>query len=141
VQQPSGILIQRRPVPAPVRDDVQPHHAGRQPDAFPARERGQHHNQRIKDDQADEEHLDPGPRKRGVGMYPAVHQVPDMSASAVLCAGVSAMAELGPAARGPSCAGTVERALDELRADGYLKTVLGRGLYVVPPDERTPKNT
>jgi DNA-binding GntR family transcriptional regulator len=38
-------------------------------------------------------------------------------------------------------AGTVERALDELRADGYLKTVLGRGLYVVPVDERTPKNT
>jgi GntR family transcriptional regulator len=38
-------------------------------------------------------------------------------------------------------AGTVERALDELRADGYLKTVLGRGLYVVPADERTPKKT
>jgi DNA-binding GntR family transcriptional regulator len=34
-----------------------------------------------------------------------------------------------------------KRALDELRADGYLKTVLGRGLYVVPADERTPRNT
>lgn len=37
--------------------------------------------------------------------------------------------------------GTVERALDELRADGYLKTVLGRGLYVIPAGERTPRDT
>jgi GntR family transcriptional regulator len=37
-------------------------------------------------------------------------------------------------------AGTVERALNELRADGYLKTVLGRGLYVVPPGERVPES-
>jgi GntR family transcriptional regulator len=35
-------------------------------------------------------------------------------------------------------AGTVERALDELRAEGYLKTVLGRGLYVVPLEDRKP---
>lgn len=34
--------------------------------------------------------------------------------------------------------GTVERALDELRAVGYLKTVLGRGLYVVPAEDRKP---
>jgi DNA-binding GntR family transcriptional regulator len=38
-------------------------------------------------------------------------------------------------------AGTVERALGELRADGYLKTVRGRGLYVVPAGERTPKGS
>jgi GntR family transcriptional regulator len=32
--------------------------------------------------------------------------------------------------------GTVERALDVLKAEGYLKTVMGRGLYVVPAAER-----
>jgi DNA-binding GntR family transcriptional regulator len=32
----------------------------------------------------------------------------------------------------------VERAVDVLKADGYLKTVLGRGLFVTEPDERTP---
>ncbi len=32
--------------------------------------------------------------------------------------------------------GTVERAIQTLRAEGYLKTVLGRGLYVRPPEER-----
>jgi GntR family transcriptional regulator len=32
--------------------------------------------------------------------------------------------------------GTVERAIQTLRAQGYLKTVLGRGLYVRPPEER-----
>ena len=32
--------------------------------------------------------------------------------------------------------GTVERAIQALRAEGYLKTVLGRGLYVRPPEER-----
>ena len=58
-QQPGGIVIQRRPVPGPVRSDIQHHHAGRQPDALPAHERNQHHNQRIKDHQADEEHLYP----------------------------------------------------------------------------------
>ncbi len=61
-QQPGGILMQRRPVRDPVRDDVQHHHAGRQPDALPAHERGQHHHQRIEGHQADEEHLDPGLR-------------------------------------------------------------------------------
>ncbi len=34
--------------------------------------------------------------------------------------------------------GTVERAVDVLKAGGYLKTVLGRGLYVTEPGERTP---
>jgi DNA-binding GntR family transcriptional regulator len=32
--------------------------------------------------------------------------------------------------------GTVERAIQALRAEGYLKTVLGRGLYVRPVEER-----
>ena len=32
--------------------------------------------------------------------------------------------------------GTVERAIQELRAEGYLKTVMGRGLFVRPPEER-----
>jgi DNA-binding GntR family transcriptional regulator len=32
--------------------------------------------------------------------------------------------------------GTAERALDVLRADGYLVTVIGRGLFVVPPEDR-----
>jgi GntR family transcriptional regulator len=32
--------------------------------------------------------------------------------------------------------GTVERALDVLREAGYLKTVIGRGLYVVPEQDR-----
>jgi GntR family transcriptional regulator len=32
--------------------------------------------------------------------------------------------------------GTVERAVQALRADGYLKTVMGRGLFVRPMDER-----
>jgi GntR family transcriptional regulator len=35
-------------------------------------------------------------------------------------------------------AGTVEHALDVLKRDGYLKTVIGRGLYVVPKSERMP---
>jgi DNA-binding GntR family transcriptional regulator len=34
---------------------------------------------------------------------------------------------------------TVEAALGELRRDGYLKTVIGRGLYVVPAKERRPE--
>ena len=34
--------------------------------------------------------------------------------------------------------GTVERAIGVLRAEGYLKTVLGRGLYVVPAADRRP---
>ena len=34
--------------------------------------------------------------------------------------------------------GTVERAVDVLKAEGYLKTVLGRGLFVTEPGERTP---
>jgi GntR family transcriptional regulator len=32
--------------------------------------------------------------------------------------------------------GTVERAVQALRADGYLKTVMGRGLFVRPLEER-----
>jgi GntR family transcriptional regulator len=32
--------------------------------------------------------------------------------------------------------GTVERAIQTLRADGYLKTVMGRGLFVRPIEER-----
>jgi GntR family transcriptional regulator len=32
--------------------------------------------------------------------------------------------------------GTVDRAVDMLKADGLVKTVPGRGIYVVPPDER-----
>jgi GntR family transcriptional regulator len=32
--------------------------------------------------------------------------------------------------------GTVERAIQALRAEGYLKTVLGRGLFVRPQEER-----
>lgn len=32
--------------------------------------------------------------------------------------------------------GTVERAVQALRAEGYLKTVMGRGLFVRPLDER-----
>jgi DNA-binding GntR family transcriptional regulator len=36
--------------------------------------------------------------------------------------------------------GTVERALTILKAEGLLKTVMGRGLYVVPEDERRPEN-
>jgi GntR family transcriptional regulator len=32
--------------------------------------------------------------------------------------------------------GTVERALDVLREAGYIRTVTGRGLYVVPAAER-----
>ncbi|HVB45256.1 MAG TPA: GntR family transcriptional regulator [Streptosporangiaceae bacterium] len=32
--------------------------------------------------------------------------------------------------------GTVERAMQVLKDEGYLKTVIGRGLYVVPPSER-----
>jgi Bacterial regulatory proteins, gntR family len=35
--------------------------------------------------------------------------------------------------------GTVERALAILKAEGLLKTVMGRGLYVVPEDERRPQ--
>jgi DNA-binding GntR family transcriptional regulator len=34
--------------------------------------------------------------------------------------------------------GTVERALAVLKAEGYLKTVMGRGMYVVPAGERRP---
>ena len=33
-------------------------------------------------------------------------------------------------------AGTVERALGVLKAEGYLRTVMGKGLYVIPEDER-----
>ena len=36
-------------------------------------------------------------------------------------------------------AGTVERALDELRKLGMLRSVRGRGLYVVPPSQRKPQ--
>jgi hypothetical protein len=82
-QQPGGILLQRRPVPDPVRGDVQDHHAGRQPDARPAHERDQYHDHRIKDDEADEEHLDPDLREGGVRVYPTASQVPDMRASAL----------------------------------------------------------
>ncbi|MGI8447097.1 MAG: GntR family transcriptional regulator [Streptosporangiaceae bacterium] len=32
--------------------------------------------------------------------------------------------------------GTVERAVQALRAEGYLKTVMGRGLYVRPLEDR-----
>jgi GntR family transcriptional regulator len=32
--------------------------------------------------------------------------------------------------------GTVERAVQALRAEGYLKTVMGRGLFVRPMEER-----
>ena len=32
--------------------------------------------------------------------------------------------------------GTVERAVQALRAEGYRRTVLGRGLFVRPPEER-----
>jgi GntR family transcriptional regulator len=32
--------------------------------------------------------------------------------------------------------GTVERAVQALRAEGYLKTVMGRGLFVRPLEER-----
>ena len=32
--------------------------------------------------------------------------------------------------------GTVERAIQALRAEGYLKTVMGRGLFVRPMAER-----
>jgi GntR family transcriptional regulator len=32
--------------------------------------------------------------------------------------------------------GTVERAIQALRAEGYLKTVMGRGLFVRPAEER-----
>jgi GntR family transcriptional regulator len=32
--------------------------------------------------------------------------------------------------------GTVDKALELLRADGYLKTVRGLGLFVVPANER-----
>jgi DNA-binding GntR family transcriptional regulator len=32
--------------------------------------------------------------------------------------------------------GTVERAINVLRLEGYLRTVLGRGLFVTPPEER-----
>jgi DNA-binding GntR family transcriptional regulator len=32
--------------------------------------------------------------------------------------------------------GTVERAIQVLRSEGLLKTVMGRGLYITPPDER-----
>ena len=34
--------------------------------------------------------------------------------------------------------GTVERAVQALRAEGYLKTVMGRGLFVRPLEERQP---
>lgn len=33
-------------------------------------------------------------------------------------------------------AGTVERAMDVLKGEGLIRTVMGRGLYVVPPEER-----
>jgi GntR family transcriptional regulator len=32
--------------------------------------------------------------------------------------------------------GTVERAVQALRAEGYLKTVMGRGLFVRPLEDR-----
>ena len=32
--------------------------------------------------------------------------------------------------------GTVDRAVDLLKAEGLVRTVPGRGIYVVPPDER-----
>jgi len=35
--------------------------------------------------------------------------------------------------------GTVDRAVDLLKAEGLVKTVPGRGIYVVPPDERPKK--
>jgi len=36
-------------------------------------------------------------------------------------------------------AGTVERALDVLKAAGYIRTLPGRGLYVQPPSQRKPQ--
>lgn len=33
-------------------------------------------------------------------------------------------------------AGTVERAVQLLRAQGYLRTVIGRGLYATSPEDR-----
>jgi DNA-binding GntR family transcriptional regulator len=35
--------------------------------------------------------------------------------------------------------GTVDRALAILKAEGMLKTVMGRGLYVIPKAERRPQ--
>lgn len=35
--------------------------------------------------------------------------------------------------------GTVERALAALKAEGLVVTVLGRGVFVLPPDERRPR--
>ena len=32
--------------------------------------------------------------------------------------------------------GTVDRAIDILRGEGLVRTVTGRGIYVVPPSER-----
>jgi DNA-binding GntR family transcriptional regulator len=34
--------------------------------------------------------------------------------------------------------GTIDKALDLLRADGHLKTVCGLGLFVVAPEDRSP---
>lgn len=36
--------------------------------------------------------------------------------------------------------GSVERALDVLKADGYVITVIGRGIYVLPEDERPSRH-
>ena len=32
--------------------------------------------------------------------------------------------------------GTVDKAIDILRGEGLVRTVTGRGIYVVPPSER-----
>ena len=32
--------------------------------------------------------------------------------------------------------GTVDKAIDILRGEGLVRTVVGRGIYVVPPSER-----
>ena len=36
--------------------------------------------------------------------------------------------------------GTVDKAVDLLKTEGLVRTVPGRGIYVVPPDERHNQN-
>jgi GntR family transcriptional regulator len=36
--------------------------------------------------------------------------------------------------------GTVDKAVDLLKTEGLVRTVPGRGIYVVPPDERHKQN-
>lgn len=37
--------------------------------------------------------------------------------------------------------GTIDRAIDLLREEGLVKTVLGRGVFVTPPEERPVRDT